>query len=177
MSLLIAQGNLHSHGSQTLGVDLGFPPRGDRIGQSEHRCVVRDPSWPHNYNFPLHFFRPKFNALRHSFLNVAAFIGNPLPMFSFSLSLCLTADNPTRFVLLILFTSLLQFGTLELLQSYLHRFLSIHSGIFRLVNPLKFIRASGKQLNFGHVDCCLLYRTPPPDSAFAFFIFLIELSR
>src|SRR6266404_4157793 len=37
------------------------------------------------------------------------------------------ADDPTRFVLLSLFRSLLQFGTLELLPSHFHGFFSIRS--------------------------------------------------
>src|SRR6267378_42746 len=61
------------------------------------------------------------------------------------------ADDPTRFVLLSLFRSLLQFGTLELLPSHFHGFFGTRSGFFRLGNPFKFVDARGKQIDIGHV--------------------------
>src|SRR3982074_1178409 len=65
--------------------------------------------------------------------------------------LCFPADDPTRFVLLSLFRSLLQFGTLDLLPSHVDGFFSNRRGFFRLGNPFKFVVARGKQIDFGHV--------------------------
>src|SRR6267378_2901032 len=63
--------------------------------------------------------------------------------------LCLHADDPTRFALLSLFRSLLQFGTLELLPGQAQGSFSIRSGFFRLINPFKYVGARGKQIDFG----------------------------
>src|SRR6267143_5510409 len=65
--------------------------------------------------------------------------------------LCFPADDPSRFVLLSLFRSLLQFGTFELLQRQFHISFSNRSGFFRLVNAFKFVDARDKQIDFRHV--------------------------
>src|SRR6266478_644344 len=64
--------------------------------------------------------------------------------------LCFPANDPIRFVLLSLFRSQLQFGTLELLPSHVDGFFSNRSGFFRLVNPFRFVDARGNQIDFGH---------------------------
>src|SRR6267143_6903971 len=51
--------------------------------------------------------------------------------------LCFHGDDPIRFVLLSLFRSLLQFGTLELLPSHAQGSVSNRSGFFQLVNTFQ----------------------------------------